>query len=328
MRNSKIGRRGALTVSVLALTVAALTGPVTAQSPSAPAQTGAGKTVAIITPDYANQPATKESVDELKTDLESRGYKATVVDTAGDNAAIANEMTTAIAQKVDAIVNAFGDPKQFGEGLAAAAAAGTPVFGMDTGGVEPPTLANVTSDNTANGTVTAQAIVDALGGTGNVAMITFDDFLPVALRGQAAKAVFDAAGIKVVEYVQGDPAASTDFAKATTLDWLSKYPAGQLGAVWTGWDASALGAYQATQEANRPEVLVTGVDGQDFAQAAVAEGGNWIMTVRQDWPAIAHTVADLIDAHFAGTDPTESTVYVPGVVVTKDNAIPAPSAAP
>ena len=119
-----------------------------------------------------------------------------------------------------------------------------------------------------------------------------------------------------------------DFAKSTTLDWLTKYPAGQLEAVWAGWDASALGAYQATQEANRPEVLVTGVDGQDFAQAEVAKGGNWIMTVRQDWPTIAHTVADLIDAHFAGTDPTESTVYVPGVVVTKDNAIPAPSAAP
>ena len=81
MRNSRIGRTGALTVSVLALTVAALTGPVTAQSPSAPAQTGAGKTVAIITPDYASQPAAKESIDELKADLESRGYKATVVDT-------------------------------------------------------------------------------------------------------------------------------------------------------------------------------------------------------------------------------------------------------
>jgi ribose transport system substrate-binding protein len=320
MRKTTFGRKGALAVSALALAVAAFAAPATAQSPAAPAQTGAGKTVAIITPDYANQPATKESVDSLKADLESRGYTAKVVDTGGDNAAIANEMTTAIAQHVDAIVNAFGDPKQFGEGLAAAATAGTPVFGMDTGGVVPPTLANVTSDNTANGTVTAQAIVDALGGTGNVAMITFDDFLPVALRGQAAKAVFEASGIKVVEYVQGDPANSTDFAKSTTLDWLTKYPAGQLGAVWTGWDASALGAYQATQESNRPEVLVTGVDGQDFAKAEVAKGGNWIMTVRQDWPAIAHTVANLIDAHFAGTDPAESTVYVPGVVVTKDNA--------
>ena len=57
---------------------------------------------------------------------------------------------------------------------------------------------------------------------------------------------------------------------------------------------------------------MTGVDGQDFARAEVAKGGNWIATVRQDWPAIATTLADIIDAHFAGTDPAESTVFVPG----------------
>ena len=46
---------------------------------------------------------------------------------------------------------------------------------------------------------------------------------------------------------------------------------------------------------------MTGVDGQDFARAEVAKGGNWIATVRQDWPTIATTLADIIDAHFAGT---------------------------
>ena len=56
---------------------------------------------------------------------------------------------------------------------------------------------------------------------------------------------------------------------------------------------------------------MTGVDGQDFARAEVAKGGNWIATVRQDWPTIATTLADIIDAHFAGTDPAESTVFVP-----------------
>ena len=34
---------------------------------------------------------------------------------------------------------------------------------------------------------------------------------------------------------------------------------------------------------------MTGVDGQDFASAEVAKGGNWIATVRQDWPTIATT---------------------------------------
>ena len=69
-----------------------------------------------------------------------------------------------------------------------------------------------------------------------------------------------------------------------------------------------------------PEVLVTGVDGQDFARAEVAKDLNWIATVRQDWPTISTTLADIIDAHFAGTDPTESTVFVPAVLITAENA--------
>ena len=56
-----------------------------------------------------------------------------------------------------------------------------------------------------------------------------------------------------------------------------------------------LGAYQATVAADRTEVLVTGVDGQEFAIAEVAKGGNWIATVRQDWPVISATVLDLIE---------------------------------
>jgi len=168
--------------------------------------------------------------------------------------------------------------------------------------------------------LTPKAIIDALGGTGKVAIIHFDPFEPVHLRAEAARAAFAAAGIEVIEDTTGDPADSTGFAKQTTLDWLTKYPAGELNAVWAGWDASALGAYQATQEAGRPEVLVTGVDGQDFARAEVAKGGNWIATVRQDWPTIATTLTDIIDAHFAGTDPAEPVVFVDAVLLTKDNA--------
>ena len=96
------------------------------------------------------------------------------------------------------------------------------------------------------------------------------------------------------------------------LDLLVKYPEGELDAVWAGWDATAWGAFQATQEIGRDEVVVTGVDGQDFAIAEVAKGLNWIATVRQDWPTITATLADIIDDHFAGTDPAEPDVLLPG----------------
>lgn len=317
MQTTRTWRTG---VTVLAIST--LAGTLFAAPTGAQAETmaGEGRTIAIITPDYAAQPASKEAIDLFITEAQARGYDTTLTDTNSDNAAINGEITTAVAQQVDAIVTAFGTPQEFGEGLANAAEAGVPVFGLDTGGVVEPTLANVTTDPGFLGQASAQAIIDALGGEGQVAMIHFDPFEPVRLRAEAARALFEESGIEIVEYIQGDPADSTGFARATVLDLLVKYPEGELDAVWAGWDASALGAFQATQETSRDDVLVTGVDGQDFARAEVAKGLNWIATVRQDWPTIATTLLDIIDAHFAGTDPAEPTVFVDAILLTAENA--------
>ncbi|MFV2063740.1 MAG: substrate-binding domain-containing protein [Chloroflexota bacterium] len=316
MKNRRFLRLGLVAASTVAVALATTLMPVVA----AEDQTGDGKTLAIITPDYASQPAVKEAIDLFTTEAEARGYKVKLTDTNSDNAAISGEITTAVAQQVDAIVTAFGTPQEFGEGLANAEAAGMPVFGLDTGGLVAPTLANVTTDARFLGETSAQAIIDAIGGPGKVAMIHFDPFEPVRLRAEAARALFEANDIEIIEYIQGDPADPTGFARATALDLLVKYPEGELNAIWAGWDATALGVFQATQETDRADVLVTGVDGVSAAQAEVAKDLNFIATVRQDWPAIATTLADIIDAHFAGEDPVEPIVFVPGVLITAENA--------
>ena len=276
--------------------------------------------IAVLSPDYAAQPAAKEAIDLFEAAAEAHGHSVTVVDTNSDNAAMNAEITTAVSQGVDAIVVAFGTPQEFGDGLADAAEAGIPVFGLDTGGAVDGILVNVTTDNRFLGEQSAQAIIDAIGEGGTVAMIHFDPFEPVRLRAEAARALFEANGVNVIEYIQGDPEDSTGFASAVVGDLLAKYPKGELDAIWAGWDASALGAYQATVAADRTEVLVTGVDGQEFAIAEVAKGGNWIATVRQDWPTISATVLDLIEANAAGEAPAEKVVFVPAVLITAENA--------
>ncbi len=278
------------------------------------------KTLVIISPDYSAQPAAKTAIDEFVTAANAAGFKTSVIDTLSDNAKVNGEITTAVSQKVDAIVLAFGTPKEFGEGLASAKEAKIPVFGLDTGGTEDPILVNVTTDNSFLGESSAQAMIDNLGKNKKIVMIHFDPFEPVRLRAEAAKKLFEANGYKIIEYVQGDPADSTGFAKKTVKDFLTKYPKGSIDGVWAGWDATALGAYQATQEAKRTEVVVTGVDGQDFARAEVAKGGNWIATVAQDWKAIAAQTVTLIQDYFKGTMPTSKVVHVPGTLITKSNS--------
>mgnify|MGYP001817250253 CR=1 FL=1 len=309
-------RASVVAISLLAVAGAAFAGPALAQDE----MSGEGKSLAVITPFYSSQPATKEAVDLFIADAESRGYDTKLIDTNNDNPAVNGEIASAVAQDFDAIVAAFTFSQELGEGMAAAADAEVPVFGLDAGGVVEPMLVNVTTDPGELGSLSAQTIIDALGGPGEVAMIHFDPFEPVRLRGVTAKELFEANDIEIVEYIQGDPADATGFAKSTVLDLLVKYPEGELDAVWAGWDATADGAYQATQEIGRPEVLVTGVDGQDFAVAAVADGANWIATVRQDWPVIAATTVDAIDAHFAGKDPAEPTVFIPAILIKAENA--------
>lgn len=284
------------------------------------ADDGAAKTIAVLSPDYSAQPAAKTAIDAFVTEAEARGHTATIVDTNSDNAAMNAEITTAVSQNVDAIVVAFGTPDEFGEGLGDAVEAGVPVFGLDTGGAADGILTNVTTDNRFLGETSAQVIIDALGEEGGqVAMIGFDAFEPVRLRGEAARALFEENGIEVVENIQGDPADSTGFAKATVGDLLQKYPQGELDAIWGGWDATALGAFQATVEGDRTEILVTGVDGQDFAIAEVEAGSNWIATVRQDWPTIATVLMDQMEAFFAGEEPAEPVVFVDAILVTADS---------
>ena len=284
------------------------------------ATTGTGKTIAIVSPYYSNQPATKEVVDAFKTAAEAKGYTVTLVDTKGDLAAVNGEMTNAVSQKASAIVLGMGDPKEFSAGLKSAKDAGVPVFGLDAGSADGVT-ANFTSDNDFLGKTSAQALLDAMAPGKNVIVIHFDPFEPVRLRGAAARELFKAQGVTVLEDIQGDPADSTGFAKTTILDLLTKYPKGKVDGIWVAWDASALGAYQATVEAGRTEVKVVGVDGQDFARAEIKKAGsNWIATVRQDWAGIANKAVTDIDALLNGGAAPAAVVVVPGELITAANA--------
>ena len=315
MHTDRFLRTSIISATTLALAAGALAGPVLAQDGS-----GDGKSIIVITPFYASQPATTQAVDLFIAEATDRGYDTKLVDTAGDNAAVNGEIASAVAQDFDAIVMAAAFSQELGEGLATAGEAEVPVFGLDAGGVFEPMLANVTTDPGDLGSLSAQAIIDELGGEGQVAMIHFDPFEPVRLRAVTARELFEENGIEIIEYIEGSPEDPTGFAKATVLDLLVKYPEGELDAVWGGWDATSWGAFQATQEIGRDEVLVTGVDGTDFAKAEVAKDLNWIATVEQDWGTITSTLADVIDGHFAGTDPEDPNVLVPGVLITAESA--------
>lgn len=283
---------------------------------------GAGKTkrVAVLTYAISNE-TTKYVCDKVQELGKAKGWDVTVTDTAGDFNMLNSRIEDAVTQKVDAIVLPMIDPPQVSKALDAALKAGIPVFGLDST-IAPGILLNVTSDNTSLGTLSAEKLVEAIGGKGNVIMLTHDPHPGVRERAEAAQAVFDKyPEIKVVEKKHVEVPGPLDSARKTIENLLVAYPnVGDIAGIWAGWDEPALGALQAAQAAGRAEIFITGVDGQTFAKAEIAKGGQFIATVGQDFDGMASKVVELIEGYFNGQKPTEENYKIPGTLITKENA--------
>ncbi len=278
----------------------------------------ATKTIAVVTPYMANE-TTKYVIDRFKELAEAKGWQVTVTDTAGDFNLLVSRIEDAVTQKVDAIVLGMGDPAQMTKGLEAAEKAGIPVFGLDAG-VAPGVLLNVTSDNTDLGKVSAEALLQAIGGKGNVIMFTHDPHPGVRERAASAEATFSGnAEIKIIEKKHIEVPGPVDNARKITEDLLTRYEAGTIAGIWAGWDEPALGALQAIEAAGRTEIFVVGIDGTDFAKAEIAKGGSFYASVAQDFDGMAAKLVELIEAYFNGQKPTEQWYKIPGKLLTKDN---------
>ncbi|MCC7321880.1 MAG: substrate-binding domain-containing protein [Rubellimicrobium sp.] len=278
--------------------------------------------VAVITP-YLAQPGTQFYVDAFSARAAELGWSVNVVDTAGDVAAVISRIEDAVTQGADAIVINV-DPAQVGAGLQAAADAGIPVVGMDAGS-DPLLAVNVTSNGVEMAAETANFVVDAIGGAGNVVMFTFDPFPPVQIRGAEADRIFaEHAGITVIDRITPDVAdGGIADSRAQMEAVLAANPeAGSIAAVWAAWDQPALGALQAIEAAGREGegIVITGIDANPQAREEVARGSNFRATVAQDFAGIGTAAADAVATLIAGGTFDSDVIFVPTVLITADNA--------
>ncbi|MEM9010999.1 MAG: substrate-binding domain-containing protein [Pseudomonadota bacterium] len=279
-------------------------------------------TVAVITP-YLAQPGTQFYVEAFEARADALGLEVNTIDTAGDVAAVIARMEDAVTTGVDAIVLNV-DPAQVEAGLAAADAAGIPVFGMDAG-AHPLIVANVTSNGYAMAAETSVYVANRIGGAGNVVMFVFDPFPPVQVRGVIADAVFaNYPDIEVMARITPDVQdGGIADSRAQMEALLAANPeAGSIAAVWAAWDQPALGALQAIEAAGRADegIVITGIDANPQARDAIAAGGSFEASVAQDFAGIGATTADTVARALAGEEIRQSVIYVPTTLITAANA--------
>ncbi len=240
---------------------------------------------------------------DLKAGLEQKakenGYELVVTAGEFDPAKQANQLDDFIVKKVDAIIVAPCDSAGVGASIEQANKAGIPVFTADiastsaTGKV----VSHVASDNYLGGKKAGELMVKALGGQGDVVLITHPGVTSVIDRVRGFKdVVAKAKGIRILAEVP----AWGQRAKAASVmeDMLVKLP--NLKGVFGINDDSALGALAAVEAAGKAgKIAIVGYDATPEARDAMKKGflyGDTIQYPKQ----IGELTMGAVKDHFGG----------------------------
>ena len=202
----------------------------------------------------------------------ANGYKLLITAGEFDVARQKDQLQDFIVKKVNAIIVSPSDSRSIGTAIKAANDAGIPVFTADIAclaeGVR--IVSHVASDNVAGGRLAAQALAEALGGHGKVAIIDHPEVESVIQRVKGFEEELAAhPGIEIVAKLSGH--GVKDQAFRTAEDILQAHP--DLKGIFGINDDSALGALAAVEKAGKlGQVFIVGFDAVPEAREAIKAG--------------------------------------------------------
>jgi ribose transport system substrate-binding protein len=208
----------------------------------------------------------------IREAVEANGDKLITVDPAMDVAKQINQIEDLISQGIDAIFLNPVDWEGIRPALVALNRAKIPVINFD---AEVKDMDLVTayagSDNKNAGYVCGVDLVKQFPNGGPIAILDSPTMNSVRDRIDGFKEAIAGKGFNVV--YQKDSLGDLPTALRNTEDLLQSHP--EVLAIMGGNDPTALGALAACRTANRPDILIYGVDGSPEAKAAIAQGGQF-----------------------------------------------------
>lgn len=222
-----------------------------------------------------------------------------------------------IVRKVNAIIVSPCDSKSIGTSIKAANDAGIPVFTADIAclaeGLK--IVSHVASDNIAGGKLAAQAVSDALHGSGKVAIIDHPEVESVIQRVKGFEEGIAGTDIKLVAKLSGH--GVKDQAFRTAEDILQAHP--DLDAIFGINDDSALGALAAVEKAGKAgRVTIIGFDAVPEAREAIKAGKIYADVIQQP-RMIGEKTIEAINTYISGGT-VEPVILVPCGLFTQADA--------
>jgi ribose transport system substrate-binding protein len=227
-----------------------------------------------------------------------------------------------ISQGVDAIIIQEGDISQVAPALEEAKALGIIIASMDAGDADFVDIF-VESDNDQLGEVAARKMVELMGNKGKVVEIYNDAGSMIRVRRNAMHRVLEEN--PEVEIAAGFVYAWPDFfpdgkAKMEAILQANPNP-GDISGVYATFDGVGLAAAQAIREAGlQDHIVVVGIDGDPEAYVEMRlPDSPFKATLAQDPNTMARTLVDELFKLLNGESIPERHIYIPGILITKDN---------
>jgi ribose transport system substrate-binding protein len=248
----------------------------------------------------------------------ANGYQLLITAGEFDVAKQKDQLQDFIVKKVNAIIVSPSDSRSIGTAIKAANDAGIPVFTADIAclaeGVK--IISHIASDNMAGGKLAAQAISEALGGQGKVAIIDHPEVESVIQRVKGFEdEIAMHPGIQIVAKLSGH--GVKDQAFRTTEDILQANP--DLKAIFGINDDSALGALAAIEKAGKSgQVLIVGFDAVPEAREAIKAGKIYADVIQQPHEIGSKTI-EAIKSYISGGQ-VPPTILIPCGLFAKADA--------
>lgn len=266
---------------------------------------GGGDTRVLLALSTLNNPFFIEMRDGAQEAADEAGIELVVVDAQDDPATQANQLSDAVSQGFDAVVLNATDSDAVVPSVEALNEAGIPVIAVDraVNGAQVETF--VASDNVQLGQLGGEALIEAIGGEGSVAVLRGISGAPSSnerFEGFTA-AVEAAGGVEVVA------AQVADYDRARGLDVMSNILQANpdIVGVFAENDEMALGAVQALGDRAGSDVFVVGIDGTPDALEAVT-AGSMFATVAQQAGELGKAGIAQVLAFLAGEELDDTTV--------------------
>jgi ribose transport system substrate-binding protein len=224
-----------------------------------------------------NNPFFKEITDSMTAEAAKHGYTVVAVSGDYDVARQQNQVKDFIVKKVSVIVLCPCDSKAIGPAIREANQAGIPVFTADIASLDPTAkvVAHIATDNLQGGRMAAEAVVEALGGKGKVAILDHPEVESVLLRTRgfeeklAELNKLAGVSVQIVAKLPGGGDKAKSFKAAQDLIQAHA----DLNAIFAVNDPSALGARAALENAARADqIKIVGFDGQPEGKQAIKDG--------------------------------------------------------